>query len=359
MEHRLRLAGLIFAVVLISGCATNTAIDISSDQQAPSLSLESSLSGKPGIERTANLSLRVTSSQDAPNTAVSISLPEGIELVSGKLSQTIDLSANRPSFLIAEIRATRPGNFTIEAVATSNGSVNGSHKNESVSAAATEALYLSEEELYAEFADNQRWHYELCFRQGCFIPPKMTKEQINAYVGSFNSTENYTYILVQFSTLPFGTEPNQTHRDILEAKNVTVLRSDSGRNTYAVKAPSRFFANDSFDFIRWIGVKNATDKIRDNVLRDYMERNCTGEIKVDVTFYEPPSLGQLDVVKMISPDIEYRAGYGSAFVTASLDSIQKIIELDFTDYLFVNYPPTKEEDPSINPFNSITCEEVE
>ena len=69
----------------------------------------------PIINETTNVSLKVVSIYDAPNTTAEVILPEGCILSSGEVLKTLDLEANIPVFLNASIRFTQIGDFKLEA----------------------------------------------------------------------------------------------------------------------------------------------------------------------------------------------------------------------------------------------------
>ena len=69
----------------------------------------------PIINETTNVSLKVVSIYDAPNTTAEVILPEGCILSSGEVLKTLDLEANMPVFLNASIRFTQIGDFKLEA----------------------------------------------------------------------------------------------------------------------------------------------------------------------------------------------------------------------------------------------------
>ena len=76
-----------------------------------------SISKTPLVNESADLTCNVSSIMDAPNTTAIISLPEGVELVSGELNGRWDLKANDPVYLNATIRFSKAGDFQIKAAA--------------------------------------------------------------------------------------------------------------------------------------------------------------------------------------------------------------------------------------------------
>ena len=76
-----------------------------------------SISKIPLVNESADLTCNVSSIMDAPNTTAIISLPEGVELVSGELNGRWDLKANDPVHLNATIRFSKAGDFQIKAAA--------------------------------------------------------------------------------------------------------------------------------------------------------------------------------------------------------------------------------------------------
>ena len=76
-----------------------------------------SISKTPLVNESADLTCNVSSIMDAPNTTAIISLPEGVELVSGELNGRWDLKANDPVHLNATIRFSKAGDFQIKAAA--------------------------------------------------------------------------------------------------------------------------------------------------------------------------------------------------------------------------------------------------
>ena len=76
-----------------------------------------SLSYVPALNKTAELTCTITSSIDAPNTTAQITLPAGLELVSGNLSWHGDIVANGQESFSVVIESVEIGNWTIEASA--------------------------------------------------------------------------------------------------------------------------------------------------------------------------------------------------------------------------------------------------
>ena len=69
----------------------------------------------PIINETTNVSLKVVSIYDAPNTTAEIILPNGCILSRGEILRTLDLRADSPEFLNASMKFTQGGDFKIEA----------------------------------------------------------------------------------------------------------------------------------------------------------------------------------------------------------------------------------------------------
>lgn len=63
------------------------------------------------------LTINVKSVDDANETKVDLTLPDGVELLSGESSWTLDLKANEPQKLKAQIKLTKEENLEIKAVA--------------------------------------------------------------------------------------------------------------------------------------------------------------------------------------------------------------------------------------------------
>ncbi len=89
---------------------------VSSSLSSP-ITANLSISKIPLINETTNLYCKVVAYSDAPNTTTEITLPEGIELVSGHLTGQWDLEADVPVYLNATIKFSKTGDFKIQAIA--------------------------------------------------------------------------------------------------------------------------------------------------------------------------------------------------------------------------------------------------
>jgi hypothetical protein len=75
------------------------------------------LSTAPRLNEQAELTVIITSTQNAPQTRVTITLPADTNLIDGNLEWVGDLVMNKPQTLTAKLRFTTEGNKTIEAKA--------------------------------------------------------------------------------------------------------------------------------------------------------------------------------------------------------------------------------------------------
>ena len=76
-----------------------------------------SISKIPLVNESVDLTCNVSSIMDAPNTTATITLPDGVELAAGDLTEQWDLKANEPVFLNATVRFTRADDYIIKAAA--------------------------------------------------------------------------------------------------------------------------------------------------------------------------------------------------------------------------------------------------
>ena len=113
---KLILFALVFAVVLIAIDSVSAAR--TGDVLTP-ITVNLSIAKIPVLNENANISCKVISIYNAPNTTAKILLPEGAELVSRNLTGSWDLKSNVPAYLNATIRFTKTGDFKIEAIAGS------------------------------------------------------------------------------------------------------------------------------------------------------------------------------------------------------------------------------------------------
>src|SRR5690349_14154696 len=79
------------------------------------MAISLAVSPEPIIGSDVDLQIELISSQDAPNTVLTIMLPFGIELVEGELIQHIALKANEPAHVNSKIRVTAVGQWQIYA----------------------------------------------------------------------------------------------------------------------------------------------------------------------------------------------------------------------------------------------------
>jgi hypothetical protein len=118
MNNRM-LVVILFAVVF---CTEFISIGFGSEDRVSSslsspITANLSISKIPLINETTNLYCRVVAYSDAPNTTTEITLPEGIELVSGHLTGQWDLEADVPVYLNVTIKFSKTGDFKIQAIA--------------------------------------------------------------------------------------------------------------------------------------------------------------------------------------------------------------------------------------------------
>jgi hypothetical protein len=110
-------------VVTIAGCSKDVLTNNNKDlkQETPPMSplmAEFTMSGKPALNRTVNITFSFSSSEDTPNTIAEVILPEGIEYISGNITWEGFLSENETITLKASIKAVKTGQFTLKASAT-------------------------------------------------------------------------------------------------------------------------------------------------------------------------------------------------------------------------------------------------
>ena len=91
-------------------------IDEESGLMSP-ITVNLSISKMPMVNESADLSFRIISVLDAPNTTAEIALPEGAKLEKGNLTAIFDLKANEPAYMNSTIVFSKTGDFTIKAIA--------------------------------------------------------------------------------------------------------------------------------------------------------------------------------------------------------------------------------------------------
>ena len=87
-----------------------------SDLKSP-LYINLSISKLPIINDEVNISEKIWSLLDAPNTTAKIHLPEGVELINGSLDGKWDLKSEQPVYLNITVKFKTEGDFKIEAEA--------------------------------------------------------------------------------------------------------------------------------------------------------------------------------------------------------------------------------------------------
>lgn len=120
------LIGLVFVVILVSGCVEKTTSERDSQipssgidgLQVPPIKVDLDLSEAPSLNETAELTVSLTPFTNISDVSAKIVLPEGLAFMSGDLSWSGDVERDKTVQFRAMIKAMSTGNWTIDAQVT-------------------------------------------------------------------------------------------------------------------------------------------------------------------------------------------------------------------------------------------------
>lgn len=309
-------------------------------------------------EKFADVILTVESGSDVENVSGEIILPVGLELVEGSLGWEADLQKEKPKKFNLKLKSVKDGDWTIEAwsgntFVLAEVSTRVGHSGE---------IYINESEFYKGGVRS----YHTGYPTGTFEPDlSVTGFAINEYFKGLNLTEEYIYVMMQFNAL--GGDPTPEQIDILAKDNLTLFRYH-GDHTYRAKAPKIILETKSYDFVRWVGIVEDHSVKLNGGLKGYAERNCTGEIKLEIAFYENLKDEQFRIIKEVSSGclVGYNLNCNSTSnddiidIETDINMLEEIASLNFVKTIGVVpvmsilggpggfMPPT-------DPFANVTC----
>ena len=115
MMNKLKI--LIYISLIIEICFLSLGIGTAQqtgDALTP-ITVELKISKYPVLNESADLSCKIMSIEDAPNTTATITLPDGVNLLRGNTSGVWDLKTYVPIYLNASVKFAKTGDFKIEA----------------------------------------------------------------------------------------------------------------------------------------------------------------------------------------------------------------------------------------------------
>jgi len=115
---RQRLWSLNTSVIL--ACLFFAFLNACSRGPSSPMGMTMSIAPEPIVGRDVNLHIEISSVTSAPNTVLTVSLPTGVELVSGDLHWQGDLVADQPVSIDVLIRVVVEGEWPIDAYAFSS-----------------------------------------------------------------------------------------------------------------------------------------------------------------------------------------------------------------------------------------------
>lgn len=190
----------------------------------------------------------------------------------------------------------------------------------------------------SEFYKDRVCAYSACYGtlDYCFKPEQRKGENSTNYFKSLNLTDDYIYAMMQFETL--DCDPTNDQMNLLAADNITLFEYH-GEHTYYAKIPKFVLETKYYDFVRWTGVaENASWKVERNLRNKTFGKNCTGDIQLDINFYQniqdiPSYNNKKDLIMNLSLNLigEYRE---SISVNASVTNIYKIASFNFINRIW-------------------------
>lgn len=311
-----------------------------------SISLDLSLSPTE-INNKSKLTLIAEASSNIENVNGRIILPEGFELVEGKLEWETDLIKNEPKEFNVIIKPVKEGDWEIQALVEDYSAVELETKVDSslkmeiqqkVDTLDKEYIYMTWKEWKEreeERMKDPKWignYYRACFEvEGCRVPEPLKGKELNDYFKSLNLVDDSVYVMIQFDVL--GADPYLWQVWILKFNGVELLEgSGAGGHTYFAKASKSFLENKHYDFIRWIGVREPETKLHG------IDQNYTGSIDLLVLFYEGLNEEQIDEISDIKIS---HGGLGDNIiqVNAKIEQVNKIAELNFVKAVWLEEKP--------------------
>ena len=101
------LASFVCLAVTLSACTS---------PQSP-MTVKASISPAPIVGQAVTLRVEITTSRDAPNTTLQMTLPQGVELMSGDANWQGDIKVGESTTIDLVIRVNQAGDYVIDAYA--------------------------------------------------------------------------------------------------------------------------------------------------------------------------------------------------------------------------------------------------
>jgi hypothetical protein len=112
-----KLTALFILILSMSLLASGTEDTLKVSDVSTPITGNLSISKIPVLNENTELVFRIDSIDDAPNTTAKIILPEGVQLIAGNISGSLDLKANVPAYLNATVIFLNKGDYKIMASA--------------------------------------------------------------------------------------------------------------------------------------------------------------------------------------------------------------------------------------------------
>ncbi|MBI3027370.1 hypothetical protein HYY70_04600 [Candidatus Woesearchaeota archaeon] len=239
------------------------------------------------------------------------------------------------------ILTTTPETSIINAQ-TENESLGNVSKNESlneVPAVPAEKINESGRHLTyineTEFYKNKTRSFSACYGFECFTPTERRGQASIDYFKSLNLTDDFIYVIIQFDAS--GGDPTVEQMNLLANDNI-LLFEYHGDHSYYAKAPRAILETKAYDFVRWVGIaENEGWKVERNLRNKTFGKNCTGDIQLDINFYQniqeiPSYNNKKDLIMNLSLNLigEYREIIS---VNASVTNIYKIASFNFVQMI--------------------------
>ena len=326
--------------------------------------------------KNAELTLSAISKKDINNLAVKIDLPENLEIVEGDLQLNLDLEKDKSQEINLIIKSVKEEGKGIISASTAGGGASTSlgvsvdsegritaEPQQRVPDEDITEYYETkeewEEETRKDMEENPEKYYRACFdADGCRIPDPLKGEELNDYFKSLNLTDDPVYVMVQFDVI--GADPSWLQVNLLKLQGMTVFEDSSGAgaHTYYAKASKNFLENKNYDFIRWIGIREADAKIPGS-LREKIEEGCSGSVDILIIHYENFEANEVDLIKGGSEHV-YGIGDNTIRSQVSIKSLTDIASFNFIEKIEISVLPSICPPGAINcgsnPFENLVCE---
>jgi hypothetical protein len=297
----------------------------------------------------SKLSLSVESKKKINDVLGEIILPEGFELVEGNLRWEADLRPNEPKEFGAIVEPVQEGEWDIQAFAEGHSAIHLKTEidpslNVSLGKKIDPSQITEYEETWKDWLEKKERdmqehpekYYRACFEaSGCKVPASLKGKELNDYFKSLSLSDDPMYVLVQFDVL--GADPSWIQVNFLRLQGLELFGDTirGGAHTYVAKASKNFLENKHYDFIRWMGVKESEVKLPEGLMKRVS--NCTGNIEVNVFFYEKfENLDDFEAKRNQVLDLsEKLIGQGEDMLSITIDvrNLSEIASLNFVEKL--------------------------